>query len=408
MQKPNIVPPPPLPHPLPTDRRAMLAGIGGLAAGAFLASAANAGPLTPPPGPINPTPGPEPRIPINQTNTPGTANSVFRISQPGSYYLTGKVGADPGKGGILIAASNVTLDLMGFAVLGTPGSFDGIAVESGTRTNITVRNGSVSGWGADGIDLSPSIGSVTGALVEGIHASGNAARGIAAGNSVIVRDCTASQNGNSGISVSRNGVVERCTTINNIGIGINTGSSCTVSNCTSSDNNSHGLSIGSYSTITCCTSHNNDGIGISTFISSTINNCNSSINTSEGISTSTGCAILNCMLGDNGGNGISAAGDCMIIGNSCRSHATAAGIRFSGRDNRVEGNNCTRNATGILASTGGNFIARNICSGNTTQNWNIAAGNACFVVFATFGNAINGDLGGTSPGSTNPNANYTY
>jgi hypothetical protein len=68
---------------LPTDRRALLAGIGGLAAGAFIAGKANAGPLSPPAGPIAPTPGPEPRIAINAVNTPGDANSLYKITQPG-------------------------------------------------------------------------------------------------------------------------------------------------------------------------------------------------------------------------------------------------------------------------------------------------------------------------------------
>ena len=53
------------------------------------ASPAFSGSLTPPAGPVAPTPGPEPRIAINATNTPGDADSVYRIAQPGSYYLTG-------------------------------------------------------------------------------------------------------------------------------------------------------------------------------------------------------------------------------------------------------------------------------------------------------------------------------
>ena len=58
---------------------------------AMLATIVLAGPLTPPAGPVAPTPGPEPRIPINATNTPGDADSLFRITQPGSYYLTGNL-----------------------------------------------------------------------------------------------------------------------------------------------------------------------------------------------------------------------------------------------------------------------------------------------------------------------------
>src|SRR2546423_12808745 len=50
-----------------------------------------AGPLDPPAGPVtssNKTLGEvEPRTPVNATNTPGDGISLFKITQPGSYYL---------------------------------------------------------------------------------------------------------------------------------------------------------------------------------------------------------------------------------------------------------------------------------------------------------------------------------
>ncbi|MBN8616615.1 MAG: hypothetical protein J0L92_38875, partial [Deltaproteobacteria bacterium] len=64
----------------------------------------------------------EPRTAINSTNTPGDANSVYRISQPGSYYLTGNVQGALGKSGIQITSSNVTLDLNGFSLEGVAGA----------------------------------------------------------------------------------------------------------------------------------------------------------------------------------------------------------------------------------------------------------------------------------------------
>ena len=57
----------------------------------------------------------EPRIAINTASTPGDADSVFRITQPGSYYLTGNTSGVAAKHGIEIDASDVTLDLMGRA-----------------------------------------------------------------------------------------------------------------------------------------------------------------------------------------------------------------------------------------------------------------------------------------------------
>src|SRR3989304_4869431 len=70
----------------------------------------SAGDLNPPPGPITPTQ----RTPIGANTTPGDADSLFMITQPGSYYLTGNIIGVSGKFGIEINASGVTLDLMGF------------------------------------------------------------------------------------------------------------------------------------------------------------------------------------------------------------------------------------------------------------------------------------------------------
>ena len=66
---------------------------------------------------------------MNATNTPGTATAVFKITQPGSYYLTGNIGA-LSKSGIEIAANNVTLDLMGFNIQALFGAVKGITVDA--------------------------------------------------------------------------------------------------------------------------------------------------------------------------------------------------------------------------------------------------------------------------------------
>jgi hypothetical protein len=103
----------------------------------LVASAVVAGPLVPPLGPVAPTGKTlaevEPRIAINLANTPGDADSLFKITQPGSYYLTGNITGVTARHGIEIVASNVTLDLRGFEVRGVAGSLNGIRVE-GTRS----------------------------------------------------------------------------------------------------------------------------------------------------------------------------------------------------------------------------------------------------------------------------------
>ncbi len=125
----------------------------GLAGGAVILVA---GPLNPPGGAVSSTyktlSEVEPRIAINATNTPGDADSVFKITQPGSYYLTGNVTGVNAKHGIELAASNVTIDLNGFALMGVAGSLDGISTTT-TVLNIAIQNGMVTNWGDRGIDL---------------------------------------------------------------------------------------------------------------------------------------------------------------------------------------------------------------------------------------------------------------
>ncbi len=337
------------------------------------ATALYAGPLTPPVGPVAPTAKPlaevEPRVAINLANTPGDADSLFRITQPGSYYLTGNVTGVAGKHGIEIAASGVTIDLNGFDLVGVPamGAFDGVTVTVANLVNIAVRNGSVRDWGDEGVDFG-TINAIN-SRVENIRASGNAGNGIRAGDGAVVASCTAFDNASSGINAGSGCAITACTAYANILNGIFTGPGCTVANCTAYNNSGSGISVGSGSTVT---------------------DCSLRVNTTDGIVCSSACVIRGniCSTNGNGGEG--------------------AGIRATGSDNRIEGNNCTGADRGIDVVGAGNIIIKNSCSGNTS-NWEIAAGNICLVVLATPTTAaISGDSGGLSPGSTNPNANFTY
>ncbi len=351
-----------------------------------------AGPLDPPAGPISSTyktlTEVEPRIAINAANTPGDANSVFRITQPGSYYLTGNVAGVSGKHGIEIAASHVTIDLGGFTVQGAAGSLNGLSTE-GVRDNLTIRNGAVNGWGGAGVELRAG-GTGSGSLIENLAASGNTGFGIRANDNARVRGCSAIGNTITGIDASSNAVIESCTAAQNAGAGVSVGSGSTVSHSSARQNNT----------------------GFVLADSSTISECSAISNDFSGIYTDLRCAVLDCTSSSNGEHGIVVVTYGTVRGNTCSSNgvtsADGAGISAGGLYSRVEGNVCTGNDWGIRCVNSSNFFTQNTCADNTAANWNMAAGNKCLVVAGVSGGAFVGNSGGVSPGSTDPNANFSY
>ncbi len=111
-------------------------------------------------------------IQVNSVNTPGDATAEFVISQPGSYCLASNLAGVSGKDGIRIDADGVTLDLSGFAMLGVSGSLSGVHINS--HFQIAIRNGTISGWGINGLD-----GGTAGlARIDDLRANANAGIGI--------------------------------------------------------------------------------------------------------------------------------------------------------------------------------------------------------------------------------------
>lgn len=346
------------------NRRTALSALTLAAAAAAIAFA---GDLQPPAGPVAPTGKTltqvEPRIPISAATTAGDADSIFKITHPGSYYLTANITASLGlaRHGIEVTASGVTIDLNGFDLNGSIGAagFDGISATASALRNITVRNGSIRGWGDDGIDLS----NVTGGGIEDVTASQNRGSGILLGNAFTVNATAAVENSVAGIVANEAAVL---------------------TGCTSALNGSNGISVGSGSVVRGCSARENGN---------------------RGIVGSDYCVIEGCAAAFNEIYGISTGGSCHIRGNQLSFNQI--GIRTIFGSSRIEDNNCTSNNIGIQAVDPGNFIARNTCRTNGT-NWDIAANNKCLVIAGTNSAAILGDSGGVSPGSTNPNANYTY
>jgi hypothetical protein len=175
------------------------------------------------------------------------------ISKPGSYRLTSNldVTAVPSPQNVTvisITASDVTLDLGGFAIIGgvactasgTPttvacsvtGSGEGVAGSAGAN-NVTVRNGTIQGMGRSGVDL-PGAN----ILVDAIHTYSEGVAGVLIGSGTVTR-CTVKLCKLSGIIASQGSISGNTSSYNGTeGIAIPSGS---VTNNVAQSNGNNGI-----------------------------------------------------------------------------------------------------------------------------------------------------------------------
>lgn len=142
----------------------------------------------------------EPRTPVDAIRTPGDANAIFVISQPGSYYLTTNVIGVSGVSGIRIDADNVTLDLNGFALIGVAGTQRGINMTA-SHQNIAIFNGTVRGWANYGVYTTFGVN----CQIHHLRLSQNSFAGLKVGDNSTVSDCVANANAGPGIFVVGSG-----------------------------------------------------------------------------------------------------------------------------------------------------------------------------------------------------------
>jgi len=366
------------------------------------------GPLAPP-GPPGPTfktlQQVEPRTPISSL--------PITLSQPGSYYVTTNLQGVAGQHGITINGPRVTLDLMGFELRGVPGSLSGIFLNPATSPHI--RNGSITGWGQDGINGNNGGGGTieelrvsantrygisfnSGSQIRHCIAFGNGDVGILTSNDVEVDDCIASGNGTHGIQAGTGSTIRRCLTVQNVAAGItgsgldglniiecnsefNAGGIATLGQTIVKDsfarsNRVAGIAVGPGSLVTGCNASDNGTNGIIVDLGSTVQGCIAENNRGDGISARNGSSVLNCSARVNMFDNIEVDGDCTVVNNSCDNAAglQGTGIRVLTGDNRIENNNVTDNRAGLRIDGSGNYVANNTVRNNTT-NYVIGAGN---------------------------------
>jgi hypothetical protein len=320
----------------------------------------------------------EPRTPIEASDLP------LSLTTSGSYYLIEDI--TTAGDGITISADDVTIDLMGFTLAG--GTGDGISSVFPTK-NVTVRNGTVSGWGGSGIDVNQSDGS----RVERVRADSNESRGIRVGENAAVIDCIATGNTASGIQTEAGATVSGCSARGNTGTGVAVSFDSAVLNTTSSEN---GLGFNAAaSSFVNCVANNNNGKGFQVSLSSTVVGSTASSNDDDGITISGGGVVQHTSVTLNDGDGIEAGDHTLILGNTIYRNGPnvgGRGVYLFARGNRIEGNNINFNDVGIKADQGSNLIIKNSFHNNQVTDLDLAPGN---------------DVGplGTAATSTSPWAN---
>lgn len=294
----------------------------------------HAGDLEPPAGPVQPTMKNLDAIEPSKTITA----LPFTIFESGSYTLCSDLTGVDGEDGIVITASDVTLDLRGFTLKGIPGSGSGIVAPEDT-SGITIKNGNVNDWEGSGIDLSTCLK----ARLVDVNACSNGVDGIAVRTGIIER-CSARANGNNGITCTDRTIVSRCRAINNIENGIDGGSFVVVRECICTGNGNIGIVVFQRGNVADCEASSNGLAGISLTFAGIVKNCTADFN-DWGI-----------LLSDPGGA-------CLALENACTNNSEY-GIQVFGDANRVEGNLCVGNNIGMQVLGTGNLLVGNSCLSN--------------------------------------------
>ena len=315
------------------------------------------------------------------------------ISWPCNVLLAGALTGLAANNGITIAANDVTIDLGGHVLVGVTGSLDGVAL-SGSRTNITIRNGAIRSWGSDGVQASTAYNSQ---FVD-LKVASCGANGIQAGLGSSVKGCSARSNGADGITTSSGCNISDCTAAQNKSDGIVANAGSAVSGCNAFDNVSAGIVVSLGSTVLNSTAYSNTN-GIVASSGSTVTGCTAASNATNGIVIAFGATVTGCTCRENK-TGINVGDDSRIVDNTCDQNVlgTGTGILINGSDNRIDGNHVTDNAIGIDCNGTGNLIIRNTAAGNTAA-YSIVAGN-------NYGAILSGP--GVGVAATNPWNNFSY
>jgi parallel beta-helix repeat protein len=348
---------------------------------------APAGELDPPAPPAPTANLDEPRIPI--TSLP------ISIEESGSYYLTQTLTGVPGEHGITIFASNVTIDLNGFSLIGAtnasgePMSLDavhqlvvllgaaGIAphgADTSQETNLAVVNGGIQGWGGFGVNFDTGHQS----RVADLAVQACSAGGIRMANGALIEACRVTNCGGHGIETGSGSRIANCLSDGNVLDGVTTGERCVVTDSTARLNGDRGFFFQSDTMATRLTAADNGTEGIRIQANCILTDSTSSDNKVDGIRTSNRSTVRGCTVVGSRFHGINVFADNVITDNLCSNNGfgdVGAGIFVSQGRSRIERNHVLLQDYGIQVTGTRNLIIGNTASGNSSAEYHIGADN---------------------------------
>jgi hypothetical protein len=264
---------------------------------------------------------------INQASVP-SSGFPFAIASPGSYVLTSNLNvADPNRAAIAINADNVSIDLNGFEIAGpvvctnagpllscAPGG-TGVGISGGGRRAVTVKNGTVRGFGGGGVVL---------------------------GDYAQIDELTVLSNGARGVNVAGGARIRRTGAFRNFDLGIAVGAASVIEDCIVEDNRTGGISTGFRSVIGASTLNFNGAVGVLAASGSSVRDSAVASTIGTGIQGGNGVQVSRNAVQNNSGDGIVVGQAGNVIDNDS-SFNGLAGVAAEGRS-LVQRNLAVRNS----------------------------------------------------------------
>ncbi|MEL6330199.1 MAG: right-handed parallel beta-helix repeat-containing protein [Planctomycetota bacterium] len=347
-----------------------------IAALALAAGTARAqlGQINPPLGPVADT-GPdlfqiEPRTPLSLETTPGDSDSIFKITSPGSYYLTGNIrfgGAAVDFNAIEIVATDVIIDLNGFTIDGIEAGGYGVRViAQGAR--VTVKNGNITSFRFGGVYATGRMSVVRDVNVNNIV--DNQSAGIRVGRGGLVENCTVENVQNSGIRTSFDGLVRNCRVFSVSQNGYYLGGFSRVENSVSAGAGLAGFRLEEGAQAVDCLARSSDRSGFYGLNSAMVTRGVSINNDLAGYEMLNNGTVRDSVARGNT-DGFVVGDGSILVGNAARDNASI-GLLIQGSGGNIDRNTASGSQYGFYCFGQGNAdnaFTRNVADSNSLGNY---------------------------------------